>query len=454
MKKTILFLINGFGIEQKDSTPIYKSSLMPNLDKLTQEGLFSSVEANDLTLYDAFRTFSIESNKSLTYNFLDNYSSKLKDNPNFNTYLSELDSRVHLFFLVENANSIEHIKNIVLEINKPVILHLILTSEDLANYTEIERIITKVTFDLKQVKIGSIVGLNVFTSPIKDYVRMLSNGVGEKWHEISKKMRALENLKTLPKDVKGFYVNDDFKIDSNDSILIVNYEKVNVTNFISNLNEIYKGKVYSMFPMEGINYPLYVYPISTVSLVKNLKSVNAKGLIITDSTTINSINYCVNGLKNVSDESLLFMKSDNEVLYNKDIMSTVLKDEKFNFIIINHIIDDCKTIGELSAKLNKIDTSVEMIKNICVENKYIFILSSLYGIKKELYEDQYIKKLINFSSKVPMIVLEESINKTNYTIDLGNIIGLKNTALKLMNPEYKGSGLIKKKGFISKLFKK
>ena len=42
MKKNILLLINGFGIEQADSVNVYDEKLMPNMDRLTKEKLFAS----------------------------------------------------------------------------------------------------------------------------------------------------------------------------------------------------------------------------------------------------------------------------------------------------------------------------------------------------------------------------------------------------------------------------
>ena len=36
MKKNILLLINGFGIEQSDSVNVYNEKLMPNMDRLTK----------------------------------------------------------------------------------------------------------------------------------------------------------------------------------------------------------------------------------------------------------------------------------------------------------------------------------------------------------------------------------------------------------------------------------
>lgn len=456
MKKTILFLINGFGIEQKDSYNVYKSELMPNLDKLTKEALFSSIETSDYNLMDAYRTFSIESNESITYSFLDVYSSRLNENPNFNNYVAGIkaDSKIHLFCFLENIKNIDHLKNMIALIKKPVILHIILSSENIDDYKEIDRLISKITLEVKECKIGSIVGKNIMFDLPRDYISMLRNGVGEKWHEIGKKLNALENSKTTPLNTKGFYVNDDFTISSNDTIFILNYEHIDATNFVNELKAIYTGSIYSMFPMEAINYPLYKYPRSSISLVNNLKSIDSKCLVITENDKINYINYFSNGLANLNDPSLLFMKSDGDILYNKEIMDKVLKDDKFNLIIINHTIDDCKTLLELNDKLKKIDLSIGLVNNICLENKFTFILSSLFGIKKELLEDQYIKKMVNFSTKVPIIISDEVYKKKNYSIDYGNIIGLKNTCLKLINTNYKGSGLIKKKGFLSKLINK
>ena len=70
MKKNILLLINGFGVEQRDSYNIYKKELMPNLDRLTVEGLFSTLSSNYLDYKDGYATIE-QRNKffSLTYLF-------------------------------------------------------------------------------------------------------------------------------------------------------------------------------------------------------------------------------------------------------------------------------------------------------------------------------------------------------------------------------------------------
>lgn len=456
MKKTVLFLINGFGIEQRDSFNIYNKELMPNLDKLTKEVLFSSIETSDYNLRDAYRTFSIETKDALTYPFLDTYSLKLKENPNFNNYVSNIkeNSKFHLFCFIDNINSVEHIKNMLSSIDKEVILHVVLTNEDINDYSEISRILSKITLEVKNFKFGSIVGKNTMLNSPKDYVDMLENGIGEKWHEIDKKLNALEKSKIIPFNAKGFYVNDDFVIGKEDSVFLLNYEYYDITNFLERFKQIYSGNIFSMFPLKGGSYALYSYPTSGISLVNSLKSIAATGLIIADENNFGFINYFANGLKKVSDNSLLFMKTENDILYNKDIMTNTLKNDKFNLIIINHTIDDCKTITELNEKLKKIDESLAIINDICATNNYSLVVSSLYGMKKEIAEDQYIKRLVNFSTKVPLIISDKVYKKNNYNLTYGNVIGLKNTCFKLVNLEYKGSGLITKKSFLYKLLKK
>ena len=72
MKKNILMLINGFGVEQKDSYDIYSAELMPNMDRLTKEGLFSSLSSTDLDYKSGYRSFSIGIKEPLSYSIVEN----------------------------------------------------------------------------------------------------------------------------------------------------------------------------------------------------------------------------------------------------------------------------------------------------------------------------------------------------------------------------------------------
>ena len=71
--KTVLFLINGFGVEKKESYSIYDQTLMPTFDELSKNYLFSnsSIESHVNNFYDAYRNASLDINELYNYSVLD-----------------------------------------------------------------------------------------------------------------------------------------------------------------------------------------------------------------------------------------------------------------------------------------------------------------------------------------------------------------------------------------------
>ena len=72
-RKTVLFLINGFGVEKKESYSIYDSSLMPTFEELTKKYLFSkdSIVSTVNNYYDAYRNASLDVSELYNYSILD-----------------------------------------------------------------------------------------------------------------------------------------------------------------------------------------------------------------------------------------------------------------------------------------------------------------------------------------------------------------------------------------------
>ena len=66
--RTILFLINGFGIEAKESYSIYDKQIMPNFDKLSKSYMFSTIKSQVYNTVDGFRSMSLEMNELYNYN--------------------------------------------------------------------------------------------------------------------------------------------------------------------------------------------------------------------------------------------------------------------------------------------------------------------------------------------------------------------------------------------------
>lgn len=453
MKKTILFLMNGFGIEQVDSYNVYNEKLMPNLDKYTKEYLFSAIESKATSLASGYRLFSTGSKKPLTYSLINNYLGKFDKIPNMNYYIDNTkDSKIQIYLLVDDEECLEHLRELInfIRIKKtnPIFVHLVLTSANIDDYPDLEKIITKINYDFKECKIATIIGLNALKQQnLNPYLNMLKNQIGERWIEISKKFNSLINLKIPPINAKEIYINEGFNITDNDTLFFLNYEYTDLTNFVNSLNNVF----YSMFPINGIKYTMLAYPKSGIYMDKTLEKINSQALILTTSNNMPITNYYCNGLQNMMPKNLSFAKLEDNFNNIKD----VIKKSDFDLIIIDYQIDNIKSISELNGKLSFLDRMLAFVHDYCISEKYSLFISSLYGMKKELLLDSRVKTWVNFSSKVPFIVVDERFNKNNFTISYGDVYNLAHTIYTNINNSYSdGEVLIRRKSQISKMLKK
>lgn len=97
---------------------------------------------------------------------------------------------------------------------------------------------------------------------------------------------------------------------------------------------------------------------------------------------------------------------------------------------------------------------MKLVHDICKTNNYTLFISSLYGVNKEFVKDNFTKCQVDFSRKVPVIVIDETYKPINFHLDFGNIFTLANTIYTNMDLKYVGTVLIKKKSFLSKMLKK
>jgi len=454
--------MNGFGIEQANSYNVYNSKLMPNLDSYTQKYLFSSISANTYNLANGYRMFSTGSNIPLSYSLIHNYMEKSNENPNMNFFVTNVNSeaKIQLYLFLENEKSLEHLKQMLKFIrskcNNKIFLHVVLTSVDVENYKVLERILSKINYDYRDCRLSSIIGVNTLKSGKLDtYMNLLKNQIGEKWIEVARKIQSLSSSKIAPCDVKEFYVNDGFKIDSNDVYFFMNYDQVNITALLENINKLTSVvKYFSMFPMTGIKYPMFAYPVSSRSMVESLKKIDAKALILSDGFSIPYINFMANGFSNVVPENISYTRIDTEPL-NKEKLDSIIRDSEYELIIINYQIDNSNNVAELKDKLSKLDLILKVVHDVCVTNEISLFISSLYGMTKEIGVDNFTKAHIDFSAKVPVIVIDPVFKKENFRLDFGDIYNLAHTIYTNINNKYNGGNvLIKKKSSLSKMIKK
>ena len=67
MNKTVLFLINGLGIEKADSCNVYNEQLMPNMDQLMNEHLFTSIATDTRDYNSGYQILSMGNTDPLGY---------------------------------------------------------------------------------------------------------------------------------------------------------------------------------------------------------------------------------------------------------------------------------------------------------------------------------------------------------------------------------------------------
>jgi len=476
-KKTILLLINGFGIEKKQSYPIYDDSIMPTFAELARNHLFSnnSVISNVSNYYDAYRNVSMDINELYNYSILDNdiEDKKLVANQKLIKFKKECDNKegtLHFFCLVDTSLKIvNHLKEVLKFINlnttKKIFLHLILSSTSIEDYKYLINVLSHINMDLKNyAEIGLILGLDSISNNAKQvdinfFLKIFISKVGEKWQSFTQKFDALYAMKTIPRETKPFIVNANFELGINDTFFFFNYDTIDLTNFLDSLANVNYGdsknnfSYYSLFKVvSNLNIP-YIYETTTASnsMVSNLEKLHANALIICQKDQINVINYFCNGLKNMASDKLTFVDIKN-IEDNPQNLINIINQFDNNLTIINYEIDDVTTTMELKNKLTHIDSVLKVLEENRNGSKYTIIVSSFYGMTKSLKNEKDVMVTVLFSNELPFLYIDDFLTKKDYLIDNGTINDIIKSAYKSINLTSKYPSLVEKKNTLYKMF--
>ena len=473
--KTVLFLINGFGIENKNSHSIYDDKLMPNFDRLMKQYMFQSLRSNVNNYQEGYRNISLDIDEIYNYSIVNNSinnESLLKNETilDVKSKLEERKSKLHLFCLVDKSPKIvENLKYILKIINpqkdKKIFLHLVLTSNDYEDYPEIIDVLSAINIELSEfATIGMTLGLGTISNDNKEvdmnfFIKTLISEVGERWQSFKQKLDVSYGLKQSPVLVKPFVVNTGFSLDKNDVMIFFNYDKIDPSNFINTIKRIKYGEennnilFYSLFPItyqETIPYALN-YELSTNSLASNIKELDFKALILANKNQINVINYYLNGLESVANPKINYIEFDN-YLYKPQELLNIINTYDHELMVINYSIDDVKTIEELKQRLHNIDIMLENIYRNSKQNSYSIVVSSLYGMNKVLNNEKGEICHVIYEGKVPIIYIDNFVTKKDYLIEMGSINDLMKICYKNINKSYPGYSIIAKKNFLYRLF--
>ena len=472
--KTILFLMNGFGIEDKKSYSVYDASIVPNIENLRSRYLFQTLSSNNKTMYEGFRNISLEIGELYNYHVYNRESqnNNIFINANYvdmKKKLEEKKSKFHIFAFVDKSPMIVEnlkgfLKNINKEHDKKIFLHLVLTCSNYEDYPLIIDTLSKINIELnEEATIGLVFGLETMlnSNPVTElnfFLKMLISEVGEKWQSFSQKLDVSYKTKKAPTSIKPFVVNNGFSIGNDDLCMIWNYDEIDVTNFINGIKNINYGSektnnisFSSLFPVkytESIPYILN-YETSSKSLASNMKGLGFKTLVLTESKHVNVINYYLNGLTNVNNPDISYLSID-KVMYDIDSLINIINKYPQEFMIFNYDITNVENVEQLQEVLKKIDDIIGRIYENAKINSYSIIISSLYGMEKTMLNSKGEICHIIYN-KVPIIYIDSFINRSNYLIEVGSVNDLFKICYKTIDKKYPGKSLITKKNFLYRL---
>ena len=459
MRKTILLLINGFGIERKDSVEVYTKDLMPNMDFMTKNYLFSSLVANAGDYNNGYKDFSMYEDKKKE-DEIDNiiFEKKLNDNPVFKDILSKLthENKLHIFYNLNDGSKLHQIREIIKVINqnkdKKVFIHIVLTGTSISEYDGIIKAISKLAFETNSyAKVGFVVGSDKFNTD--DVLRTFYKEFGEYWNESTKKFEILKGDIVNPKDVNVFHVNKGFSLGENDLMLFANFSNINYDKFLNDISKIPLYKC-SLYPFREDIPNAFQHAISDVNSISDIAlSHNIKLLALTNDARINQLNYYLNGMKKVLNPNIIYAEYQQGLFSSKDNVISLVENNNYDGIIIDFDIGSLVNLEEIRQVLRGIDIIVKPISEACLQKDYTFIISSNYGMHAQV-NDGVVTKVVNFAGKVPCIYQNNEFVKGKYNLVSGTTHDLALTFLTNICDEVKSNKLIKKLSGLDKVLSK
>ena len=208
MKKSILFLINGLGVEKAGSYSISIDQCMPQLCKIKETSYFTTAIINSLEYRSAYEAFFLGDTYRRELDYIrDNILGEtLTNNPTYNSlksYLSNPTSRLHVFVEPSNDRVVEEVNSLVKSLGlgdkREVYLHLLLTQQTTSEYQKLVKTINYIKYHLAScITVGFIMGKEILPTTLTkdDYdmaKRLFYYCSVERWSDTEHKFRDISN---------------------------------------------------------------------------------------------------------------------------------------------------------------------------------------------------------------------------------------------------------------------
>lgn len=481
MKKSVIFLINGLGIEKPGSYSISIDQCMPNLARTKETSFFTTAVINSLEYRSAYQHFFLGDTYKLELKYIKEkiLNDSLNNNLVFQSFSNSMKTpraKLHVFMEPTTDKVVEEINDLVNKLNlekeREVYLHLIMSQQTINEYNKLISIINYIKYHINScITVGFVIGKEYLSANLtkeeKDIMKKLFFYCSaERWTETDKKLLSLQEAKVRPCEAAGFCATNSCTISNNDVIMFFNTNRTNYDNF---LHAIYDNAS-EVFKAEQFNLPTYSlirldskFNISCLaenivydnSLATMMQQANKKTLIVTAEENISLMNFLANGLNYVNNPNIAFMKFDFNALNNALNINNIINNTVYDLIIFDyHMVVD-KTVNDLKLGLEEVDKVIGHVTEACVNKNSLFI-TSLYGIKKEMPIANYNTELvtIDYEMQIPIFFFDYSYLRSKYILLPGETNDILKTAIRCIYDNESIDTLLKVKGFFNNLFGK
>ena len=481
MKKSVLFLINGLGIEKKGSYSISIDQCMPNLARTKETSYFTTAVIDSVEYRSAYERFFLGDTYRREVDYINEniLNENIINNQTFINIKKSLEvenSKLHVFLEPTNDKIVDSINKLVtmlgLGSDRKVFLHLLLTQQSINEYKKLITIVNYIKYHIDEhITVGFIIGKDSIgdelTKDQNDFLKKMFFACScERWSETDTKLISLQESNIRPCVATGFCATNDCLIENNDTILFFNTRRTNYDKFIN----VIKNNASDVLKTDNVNIPFYSiikldtkYDISPVvesikydnTLADMLAKAGKKCLIITEERNLTLVNLLANGLNPVNNPNIQFIKLDYNYLNNINNIVNIIDSSQFDLIIFDFHMDVSKTINDLKNQLSVIDVCLGHVVTTCT-NKHSLFITSLYGLKKELPLADYNSEIVmlDYELQIPIFFYDYTYPRSKYTLAPGETNDILKTAIKCIwdNPEI--YSLIRLKGLFNNLFRK
>lgn len=485
-KPFVVCLMDGMGIEDAKSFEIYNADVMPTLDALTNRYLFSTLETSgnkvglseEASATKELGYLNIGAGKIVKQS-IEILNEKIEQNQFFSNpslkvvtdHVIANNSKLHLITLMGDkygTDSPSHLRKMVEYCNslgiKKIYLHLYLgannnsLSKTFPKYTSM---IHRITNLYPNVKISTVAGINHIKDSsgitvTKELYKITVGGIGEHWINYNDAVDSNYKRKNLEENIVPFLVAEDGLIEKTDSVFLFNYEndigsvytdlliqpKKYMYTDIENINM----KIASLFPLQNqTTISCLNYEQVKTSFYGTLNQNAIKHLLIAEKNNIPYLNYYFNGCNKEQATQVLPIEMQETGNYDLDLANKLqlttnkaieaINSDFYDLIIVDYQIVDgnkSRNTENIKTALTNLDKNITQLYNLIIQKNGTLYLTSSYGINEALYNHKEELVNVNFSKKVPFVIVDNELSKTVYSLQSGAISDLSTTIISTL----------------------